>query len=472
MLTKPVFPGLTILLLLFSFTVVLAQDDLFELRQWATSATATSQFGDVSWAAAQAVGAPNTFACGDYATAWASATSTEQASLTVNFDVPVVPSQINIHQSYNPGAITGIDLIVAGSGDLLEVTNSADPGGVPCPGVLTVDILGDTDPVNGVIVYLDQSKMGNWNEIDAVELVGDAASGVEVSMWAEYAEATSQFSNSSWSALQAIGAPDTFNCGDYGTAWASESSTGQDELWVYFPYVVIPTQLTIFETYNPGAIIAVDLILPDGSRLPISNSSEPGAPCPGSMILDIDTSSTAIGAVIQLDQTITGSWNEIDAVQMVGRLASDGMTRQWASGASATSAYSDNAYSAMQAIGAPNVRGCGDSGFAWASLAADGQDSLTVTFDQAVVPSRVEIFQTYSPGSITGIELIAADGSGTITVTDSGDPGNVPCPGVLVIDILGDVSPVNGVVIHLDQSKNANWNEIDAVRLVGTSRSE
>jgi hypothetical protein len=337
--------------------------------------------------------------------------------------------------------------------------------------VLSIDILGDAPLVNGVTINLDQSGIANWNEIDAVELVGQAQPGVEISMWAEYAEATSQYSPTSWSAAQAAGAPDTFDCGDLGTAWASHDSTGRDNLRVYFPHLVIPTRLTIYQTYNPGAITQVDLILLDGSLLPVTDSADPGGvPCPGSMILDIETESMAIGAVIYLDQTITGNWNEIDAVQMTGRLAFDGLVRQWASDASASSQYGDNAYSALQATGGPNTRGCMDSGNAWASATVSGKDSLTVRFDEAVIPISVQIYQTYNPGAITGIDLITAGGE-MINVTNSGDPGNLGCPAVLIIDILGDAPPTSGVIIYLDQSTINNWNEIDAVRLIGRRAS-
>ncbi len=300
-----------------------------------------------------------------------------------------------------------------------------------------------------------------------MQLIGQAEAGTEISMWAEYAEASTQFGNISWCAAQATGAPDTADCGDIGTAWASATSTGKDELRVFFPQPVVPTRLDIYETYNPGAITQVDLILPDGDLLPITNSAEPGAPCPGIMTLDITTEAAAIGAVIYLDQTITGNWNEIDAVQMTGGLVDDGLVRQWAVDASATSQYGDVNWSALQATGAPDTRFCGDAGTAWASATTTGQDSLTVTFEQAVVPTSIHIFQTYNPGAITGIELLAADGSGPITVTDSADPGGLPCPGVLVIDILGDAPPVDGVTIYLDQRKLNAWNEVDAVRLIG-----
>lgn len=143
-----------------------------EIRQWASSASATSQYGSDSWSAQQATGEPDTPTCGDHETAWASASSTGQDTLTVMFDQAVIPTSVYIYQSYNPGAITGIDLLPANGDAPIEVSDSADPGGVPCPGFLVIKILSTTPPVNGVDIHLDQTITGNWDEIDAVELVG------------------------------------------------------------------------------------------------------------------------------------------------------------------------------------------------------------------------------------------------------------------------------------------------------------
>ncbi|MBZ0277204.1 MAG: hypothetical protein K8I60_13735, partial [Anaerolineae bacterium] len=46
------------------------------IRQWASSATATSEYSSPNWSAAQATGAPDTNGCSDLSTAWASASST------------------------------------------------------------------------------------------------------------------------------------------------------------------------------------------------------------------------------------------------------------------------------------------------------------------------------------------------------------------------------------------------------------
>ena len=74
-------------------------------HQWAASATASSQFGDPDWSAQQAAGAPNTSACGDNNTAWASANPNGVDSLQLTYAVPVTPKQIEIHETYNPSAV-------------------------------------------------------------------------------------------------------------------------------------------------------------------------------------------------------------------------------------------------------------------------------------------------------------------------------------------------------------------------------
>lgn len=159
-----------VLLMLMIVPVALAQDEE-ELRQWATSATASSEFTDDAYNAMQATGEPTLEECGDSPEAWASLGQDTEEDLTVYFDRPVSPTQINIYQTFTPGAITGIELIPYSGDDNITVRNSADPG-TDCPGVFTIDIGVELPLVYGVKINLDQSETKNWNEIDAVELVG------------------------------------------------------------------------------------------------------------------------------------------------------------------------------------------------------------------------------------------------------------------------------------------------------------
>lgn len=142
------------------------------VTQWASGASATSEYGSDGYSAMQATGAPDTLTCADTPTAWASQSSTETAELTLTFDEPVLPAVINIHQTYTPGSITQVSLIDAETGEIVPVTDSADASKTtPCPRVFTVTPLY-AQPVNGVVITLDQSIGGSWNEIDAVELIG------------------------------------------------------------------------------------------------------------------------------------------------------------------------------------------------------------------------------------------------------------------------------------------------------------
>jgi hypothetical protein len=142
-----------------------------ELRQWASGATATSEFEPDSWSAMQATGAPNTAECGDIPTAWASGSSGEVATLTLAYSVAVVPSSIEIHQSYAPGSITKVEVVdEAGTPSIIY---QAQPAAVDqCPYVQIVPVTGVTAKVKMVIITVDQSVITDWNEIDAVELIG------------------------------------------------------------------------------------------------------------------------------------------------------------------------------------------------------------------------------------------------------------------------------------------------------------
>lgn len=140
--------------------------------------------------------------------------------------------------------------------------------------------------------------------------------------------------------------------------------------------------------------------------------------------------------------------------------------RQWAVDAVASSEYSNPDWSAQQATGAPNVTGCVDDQRAWASETATGVDWLEVTFATAVVPTEVNIHENISPGFINKVEV--KDEAGLYYTVWEGTPGAVEqCPRVFTVPVSGVSARVNAVRISLDQREGGDWNEIDAVELVG-----
>lgn len=170
---------------------------------------------------------------------------------------------------------------------------------------------------------------------------------------------------------------------------------------------------------------------------------------------------------MRLKQSIAVSFITLIAIVPVAA-QDDGLSRQWAVSASATSEYTTTDYSAMQATGAPDTADCADAVTAWASSGiSNPNEALTLYYETPVWATQLNIYQTYTPGSITGIALIPADGGAPIPLANSADPGTA-CPGVFSIDLPSDLSStISGVTVYLDQRAAGTWNEIDAVELVG-----
>ena len=143
------------------------------IEQWATSAEASSQYGDADWSAQQATGEPDTLDGGDTPTAWAAAfVDSEAESLVLAFDLPVIPAGIEIYESYNPGAIVMIEVLDPNTDEWVVVwEGSADTAGqdvaVFSPALAAVDFA-----TNQVRLTIDEPSVSGWNEIDAVKLIG------------------------------------------------------------------------------------------------------------------------------------------------------------------------------------------------------------------------------------------------------------------------------------------------------------
>jgi hypothetical protein len=169
-----------------------------------------------------------------------------------------------------------------------------------------------------------------------------------ISQYGDYATASSDGmpGSSDFSAMQATGAPDVAVCGDDPRAWSpsnAEPSPGvspsgdtvDDYLEVSFPAFVWVSQVAIYESYNPGGIVEVDLEASDDSTQPMvlwQNYQGDGyAPCPSAFVIDVDQGTTYDQydrVLIWLDSNLTwdanhdgtpvNDYNEIDAVQLSG----------------------------------------------------------------------------------------------------------------------------------------------------------
>lgn len=133
---------------------------------------------------------------------------------------------------------------------------------------------------------------------------------------------SSQYSETSWSAAQALGEPDTYpRHGDISTAWASSSSDGSREYLVLGYDDPQPVRaVAIYETYNPGAVdtVYVRNAVTGSWNVVWSGTAAPTTEKARIFYVTFAATSYPVDAVrIALDSRAVPGWNEIDAVGLV-----------------------------------------------------------------------------------------------------------------------------------------------------------
>ncbi len=149
--------------------------------QWAVAATASSTYGDKSpdatssYTAHMTTGVPNVEKYSDHGNAWATATPDKGIEwLDVTFANAVAATQIRIRQNYAPGAIIKVELLVE-NGAKQTVWEGVDDQQY-APGTIAWfdrSFPRTTDRVKGARITLATNAVPGWNEIDAVQLLGD-----------------------------------------------------------------------------------------------------------------------------------------------------------------------------------------------------------------------------------------------------------------------------------------------------------
>ena len=140
-----------------------------------------------------------------------------------------------------------------------------------------------------------------------------------------------------WGEEQIVGPPDTATASDARTAWAPrEPDAGPEWLQVEFENAVDVAEVRIRETYNPGAISKVTGIV-NGQEVALWEGTATGGTAPRDFVVPVQGHLQATSVVVHLDTARVPGWNEIDAVELVGK---DG-SRQWARSASASTSYAD-----------------------------------------------------------------------------------------------------------------------------------
>jgi len=148
----------------------------------------------------------------------------------------------------------------------------------------------------------------------------------EIRQWASSAEASSEYDSPDWGAIQALGEPDTTitECEDAVTAWASAGSDTVEWLEVGFEGAVIPTEINIIQTHSPDQVVKVEVVDLKGAYTTVYTGEPENLweDCPYTLTIPVDVDFEVMTVKITIDQSVIDpTWNEIDAVELVGTIA-------------------------------------------------------------------------------------------------------------------------------------------------------
>lgn len=141
--------------------------------QWAATVDGfSSQYSTSSWAATKVLGAPDVFpAHGDNANAWASLGADDKPEwIEVGFAQPTQVNAVEIYETYNPGAITSIELVTADGERIQAYQGSAGATG-QISNKLRAEVGCTAASIVAVRVHVASTIVPGWNELDAIGVV-------------------------------------------------------------------------------------------------------------------------------------------------------------------------------------------------------------------------------------------------------------------------------------------------------------
>ena len=143
--------------------------------QWAEKAKASSEYGSDNYGSLQATGAPNVPSYADDGRAWASASADNQEEwLELTYAKAVHATGVCVRQTFNPGAIKQIELYDE-TGQGHEVWSGVDPDRKKASHIawFGVQFTATKFATQRVRIVFDSPAVSGWNEIDAVQLIGE-----------------------------------------------------------------------------------------------------------------------------------------------------------------------------------------------------------------------------------------------------------------------------------------------------------
>ena len=179
--------------------------------------------------------------------------------------------------------------------------------------------LPDSDSQDSNSNAADETTSQNEPAAPVVEAEGPQMEVIR--QWAIFANASSEYGNPDFSAFQATGAPESTECEDASNAWASAEPTSVDWLELLYEKPVYPDQINIYQNNFPDQVVKVEVIDPDLNYYTVYTGEPSITDCPYTLTVDVtDIDFLVTGVKITIDQSIiASSWDEIDAVELVGR---------------------------------------------------------------------------------------------------------------------------------------------------------
>ncbi len=308
----------------------------------------------------------------------------------------------------------------------------------------------------------------NFNGVDAADV-----SVTNLDNWVqEYASSvigfSSQFSSTSWSAAQALGEPDVTVYGDYPNAWAPRSANGGAEfLTVGFAIPLHATGVVIRESFGNGFVTKVEVHRTDLDEFVTVWSGVdptlPGAPTDFAIPPFGPTSYLVDQVRITIDTNHTTSWEEIDAVGLLGVPATGRVIVEPTSGLVTTEGGGTATFAVV--LGAePTADVVIDLSSSDLGEGTVSPPNLTFTSANWDQPQIV---------TVTGVDDLAADGSVAYTVLTSVDAGSDPnfvgvdVPDVSVTNLDNEAAPLaqyaSSVIAFSSQYSSDRWSAAQAL---------
>jgi hypothetical protein len=231
--------------------------------------------------------------------------------VVVKVVAPQGAGEVGVMVTGAPTGVTTDVLNLRTIGDTTTGTLRIGASGASTPGDYNLQLQGlqNSIPVASATIALTIAPDPSCPDTDVV-----------CAQWAKRAVASTEYSFRDWAADQATGPSNVPGCDDHPLAWASVLPNGVD--WLELEYVksVVPTQVVIYEVYGTSSIVKVELKDLTGAYHTVYVDTPAFLACPRKLTIDVSTVQARVYAVrVSVDQRMVNSWDEIDAVQLIGK---------------------------------------------------------------------------------------------------------------------------------------------------------